>query len=123
MIKDGNDIEDPEDVYFNGSPSSEIIEEEEDESPPACIEHLLSAIFISRPLGILWDDDLIEEFLESLGYKIVERVDEDGEPYTVPVKPGSKLIPDRKDSLRRVFDREVQKTLLKWLIGINEDYE
>ena len=124
MIKDGSDIRDPEDEYFHGSPDEDIdfeldddeddFEENDDRLP--CIEPILGAIFLSRPLGILWDDDIIEEFLSELGYSMIERVDDDGDVYVVPVKKGSKLIPDRRDSLRRVFDREIQKVLLKWLI-------
>jgi hypothetical protein len=80
----------------------------------------MSAIFVSRPLGILWEDDIIEEYLEFRNDKIVERTDDDGEVYTVPVKAGSKIIPDRRDSLRRVFDREIQETLLAWMKTIKK---
>jgi hypothetical protein len=61
---------------------------------------------------------MIEKFLQAKGYKIVERTDDDGEVYTVPVKIGSKIIPDRRDSLRRIFDQEVQETLINWLISL-----
>jgi hypothetical protein len=80
----------------------------------------MNAIFLSRPLGILFDEDLIEDYLTSRGYKIVERTDDDGEVYTVPVKVGSKIIPDRRDSLRRTFDREVQEALLAWMKTIKK---
>ena len=88
---------------------------EDDDSCPM-IETVLSAIFISRPLGFIWDEDIIIDFLKAKGYKIIERVDEDGESYVVPVKPDSKYIPEAKNMLRKVFDREIQKTLLTWLL-------
>ncbi len=80
------------------------------------IDTILSAIFVSRPLGLIWDEDIIVDFLKAKGYKILERVDEDGETYLVPVKSESKYIPDSRNSLRKVFDREIQVALIKWLL-------
>ena len=93
-------------------------EDDDEGSPCEVYDAVMSAIFLSRPLGILWEDSLIEKFLQAKGYKIVERTDDDGEVYTVPVKVGSKIIPDRRDSLRRIFDQEVQETLINWLISL-----
>ena len=81
------------------------------------INTILSAIFMSRPLGLIWDEDIIVDFLKEKGYKILERVDENGDTYLVPVKIGSKYIPDSRNSLRKVFDREIQVTLIKWLLN------
>jgi len=118
-MKFNNDIEDPEDD-FSGSLMIEDFDLDDLDGTGGCevFDAVMSAIFISRPLGILWDDDLIEKFLKNKGYDIIERVDEAGETYRVPVKSDSKIIPDQKNSLRKVFDREVQKTLLKWLSKI-----
>lgn len=129
MNKDSNDIDSPKNDIFGGAMSDDefknSIEEddwEDDEDAGYCdvYEAVMGAIFLSRPLGIMWDEDLIEEFLESRDYKIVERTDKDGEVYTVPVKAGSKIIPDRRDTLRRVFDREIQETLITWLKTIKK---
>ena len=114
MIKNSNDVENPKDDFIRGSSLGEFDYEDSEEGCDV-YEAVMSAIFLSRPLGILWDEDLIEEFLKTKGYKIIERTDENGEVYTVPVKNGSKIIPDQKNSLRRVFDREIQKTLINWL--------
>ena len=126
MNKNSNDIEGPQNDIFGGAMSEEEFlnnengGEENDwngEEEGGCdvYDAVMSAIFLSRPLGILWDDDLVEDYLRFRKYKIVERTDDDGEVYTVPVKVGSKIIPDRRDSLRRTFDREVQETLLAWM--------
>ncbi len=121
MNKSGNDIESPNnDIFGNAMSEDEFFnkgngEEKEEEGHCDVLEAVLGAIFLSRPLGIIFDEDLIEEFLMSRGYKIVERTDDEGEVYTVPVKSGSKIIPDRRDSLRRIFDREVQESLITWL--------
>jgi len=126
MNKNSNDIEGPQNDIFGGAMSEEEFlnnengGEENDwdgEEEGGCdvYDAVMSAIFLSRPLGLIFDDDLIEDYLKFRDYKIVERTDDDGEVYTVPVKVGSKIIPDRRDSLRRVFDREVQETLLAWM--------
>ena len=131
MNNNGNDINGPQNNIFGDAMSEEEFlnnnkEHEEEleigDSDNYCdvYDAVMGAIFMSRPLGILWEEDLIEDFLKSRSYKIVERTDDDGEVYTVPVKVGSKIIPDRKDSLRRVFDREVQETLLAWLKTIKK---
>jgi hypothetical protein len=131
MNKNSNDIEGPQNDIFGGAMSEEEFlnnengGEENDwdgEEEGGCdvYDAVMSAIFLSRPLGLIFDDDLIEDYLKFRDYKIVERTDDDGEVYTVPVKVGSKIIPDRRDSLRRVFDREVQETLLAWMKTIKK---
>lgn len=123
MNNNGNDIESPQNDIFGGAMSKEefLGKEENEEKEGYCdvYEAVMKAIFISKPLGIIFDNDLIEDFLVGRGYKIVERTDDDGEIYTVPVKVGSKIIPDRRDSLRRVFDREIQEVLMKWIKSIS----
>ena len=106
MINKKNMFSNEEENIFNTS----------EENCPV-LETILSAIFVSKPLGLLWDEDIIVEFLKEKGYKIVERVDENGETYLVPVKSESKYIPDSKNMLRKVFDREIQRTLIKWLLN------
>jgi hypothetical protein len=131
MNKNSNDIEGPQNDIFGGAMSEEEFlnnengGEENDwagEEEGGCdvYDAVMSAIFLSRRLGILFDEDLIEDYLTCRGYKIVERTDDDGEVYTVPVKVGSKIIPDRRDSLRRTFDREVQEALLAWMKTIKK---
>ena len=131
MNKNSNDIEGPQNDIFGGAMSEEEFLNKENggeendwdgEEEGGCdvYDAVMSAIFLSRPLGILFDEDLIEDYLTSRGYKIVERTDDDGEVYTVPVKVGSKIIPDRRDSLRRTFDREVQEALLAWMKTIKK---
>lgn len=130
MNKNSNDIEGPQNDIFGGAMSEEEFlnkenggeENDWDGEEGGCdvYDAVMNAIFLSRPLGILFDEDLIEDYLTCRGYKIVERTDDDGEVYTVPVKVGSKIIPDRRDSLRRTFDREVQETLLAWMKTIKK---
>ena len=131
MNKNSNDIEGPQNDIFGGAMSEEEFLNKENggeendwdgEEEGGCdvYDAVMSAIFLSRPLGILFDDDLIEDYLKFRNYKIVERTDDDGEVYTVPVKVGSKIIPDRRDSLRRTFDREVQEALLAWMKTIKK---
>ena len=133
MNKNSNDIDGPQNDIFGGiMPEEEFLnsenneglndnwEEGEGNAPCEVYDALIGAIFLSRPLGLIWDDDIIEEYLKFRKYKIIERTDDDGEVYTVPVKAGSKIIPDRRDSLRRVFDREVQETLLAWMKTIKK---
>ena len=117
MKKDENEVTGPNKDYIFGSDGEDEFDgfEEEDDGPCDVYNAVMGAIFISRPFGILWDEDLIEEFLVYKGYKIIPRTDEEGEIYYVPVKKESKLIPDSKSSMRQVFDREVQKSILKWL--------
>lgn len=123
MIKNENEVTDPQDDFLGGMSSEDNLFDENEDDYEYCeiYEAVMKAIFISRPLGILWDDDLIENFLVSKGFKMIERIDEDGEVFSVPVKPGAKIIPDRRDSLRRTFDREIQKTLLKWLLKVESE--
>jgi hypothetical protein len=132
MNKNSNDIEGPQNDIFGGAMSEEEFlnkenggeendwEDNEDDGHCDVYDAVMNAIFLSRPLGILFDEDLIEDYLTCRGYKIVERTDDDGEVYTVPVKVGSKIIPDRRDSLRRTFDREVQEALLAWMKTIKK---
>lgn len=130
MNKNSNDIEGPQNDIFGGAMSEEEFLNEEnggeendwDGEEGSCdvYDAVMSAIFLSRPLGLIFDDDLIEDYLQSRGWKIVERTDDDGEVYTVPVKVGSKIIPERKDALRRTFDREVQETLIAWMKTIKK---
>ena len=115
MKKDENEVTDPNEDYIFGSGDNEELDGFDEDGPCDVYNAVMGAIFISRPFGILWDDDLIEEFLVYKGYKIIPRTDEDGDIYYVPVKKESKLIPDSKSSMRQVFDREVQKSILKWL--------
>ena len=115
MKKDENEVTDPNDDLIFGPDNEDELNGFEEDGPCDVYNAVMGAIFISRPFGILWDDDLIEEFLVHKGYKIIPRTDEEGEIYYVPVKKESKLIPDSKNTMRKVFDREVQQTILKWL--------
>ena len=102
MNKNSNDIEGPQNDIFGGAMSEEEFLNKENggeendwdgEGEGGCdvYDAVMNAIFLSRPLGILFDDDLIEDYLKFRNYKIVERTDDDGEVYTVPVKIGSKI--------------------------------
>ena len=85
-------------------------------------ESVMKAALISKPFGIMWDEEYIIKFLKKLGYKIVERIDEDtNDIYPVPVKPGTEVIPEKRNELRRVFDMEIQKVLLKFLFKIIDE--
>lgn len=128
MNKSSEDIEGPKKNIFGDTMSENDFLKDEDEEFDMIDEEehcevfdaVMSAIFLSRPLGILFDEDLIIEFLQSRKYRIVERTDDDGEVYSVPVKVGSKVIPDSKSALRKVFDREVQETLITWMKSIKK---
>ena len=128
MNKSSEDIEGPKKNIFGDTMSEDDFLKDEDEEFDMINEEghcevfdaVMSAIFLSRPLGILFDEDLIIDFLQSRKYRIVERTDDDGEVYSVPVKVGSKVIPDSKSALRKVFDREVQETLITWMKSIKK---
>ena len=62
MIKNSNEVEDPKDDFIRGS----LLDGFENDSIGCDVyEAVMSAIFLSRPLGILWNEDLIEEFLKT----------------------------------------------------------
>lgn len=78
---------------------------------------------VSKPFGILWYDENMEEFLKKLGYKIITRKDpETDREYNIAVKPNDPSISDEGYSnVRDVFDNEVQKILLGWLLKISKN--
>ena len=83
-----------------------------DDTEEVCpfIDEVLDSLFIPKPFGIEWSDENMSEFLKKLGYKVI-----DGE---VAIKPGEKEVPDY-NNLLEVFNNEVQKIILGWLLKIN----
>ena len=76
MNKNSNDIEGPQNDIFGGAMSEEEFLNKENggeendwdgEEEGGCdvYDAVMNAIFLSRPLGILWDEDLIEDYLKS----------------------------------------------------------
>lgn len=83
-------------------------------------EFLYQMMFVPKPFGILWKFEKMEEFLKFKGYRIVERTNENGDTFTVAVKPNSSYIPNEsKSNIVDVFEEEVQSTLLNWLKNIS----
>ena len=74
MNNNGNDIDGPQNNFFGDAMSEdeflnrengELQNDWEDEDYEHCevYDAVMRAIFLSRPLGILWEDSLIEKFL------------------------------------------------------------
>ena len=80
---------------------------------------MMHTILLSRPFGIVWDNDKMEKFLSKRGYKIIEKhyTDEDraGETYKVAIKPGYILPIHEVSNIRETFDSELQDVILGWI--------
>lgn len=75
-----------------------------------------AAMMMPKPFGMMWDDDVIRNFLESRDYKILKvQGEEDDREFEVAVKRGESTIPDEPNIIA-VFERELQDLFLKFLI-------
>lgn len=83
---------------------------------------LLSAMMIDKPLGILWKNEIMEDFLIKRGYKIITRhSDVTGNDYKVAFKTSDSCIPETDvDNIRNVFNDEVQEILSNWLLKLGK---
>ena len=117
-IYNGNDgPEYDENDYLNDDPDF-------DELPDCPLtEILLNSMVMPKPLGYVFPQEKMEEFLKQRGYKIIKRYSEAREQdYNVAVKSGSSSIPeDDYSNVREVFDGEVQDILLSWLLKIGKE--
>lgn len=97
------------DSYFNG-----------DEECVMARKMAESLANLDKPFGISWDFELVRDFLEKRDYKVIVRIDEEGEYYSVFPKNGNnECIPDEQN-IMDIFSYEVQKSILKWLLQIGE---
>lgn len=79
-----------------------------------------SLAFLDKPFGISWDLELVKDFLEKRGYKVIIRLDKAGEKYYSVFAPDeSDCIPDEQN-IMDVFSYEVQSSLLNWLLKIGD---
>lgn len=98
------------DNYFNG-----------DEECIMARKMAESIAFLDKPFGISWDLELVKEFLEERGYKVIIRLDDKGEQYysVFPKEENNDVIPDFQN-IMDIFSYEVQKSLLTWLLQIGD---
>lgn len=98
------------DNYFNG-----------DEECVMARKMAESIAFLDKPFGISWDLELVKEFLEERGYKVIIRLDDKGEQYysVFPKDDNDDVIPDFQN-IMDIFSYEVQKSLLTWLLQIGD---
>ena len=98
------------DNYFNG-----------DEECVMARKMAESIAFLDKPFGISWDLELVKEFLEERGYKVIIRLDDKGEQYysVFPKDDSDDVIPDFQN-IMDIFSYEVQKSLLTWLLQIGD---
>lgn len=84
---------------------------------------LLNSLVMPKPLGYMFPQEKMEEFLKNRGYRIIKRYSESrGQDYNVAVKAGSSSIPeDDYSNVREIFDNEVQDILLSWLLKIGKE--
>lgn len=113
--------EDPMEDFISTDPP-DIFEEDDDEESDSCpyFDIIMHTILLSRPFGIIWNDDKMESFLIKRGYKIIEKhytdKDRKKETYRVAIKSGSCNMPvDEISNIRDVFDLEIQDVILGWL--------
>ena len=81
-----------------------------------------SLIYLDKPFGISWDLELVKDFLEKKGYKVIIRLDRVGDPYYSvfnPDREDNDCIPDEQN-IMDIFSFEVQKSLLNWLLKIGD---
>lgn len=81
------------------------------------------SMLMSKPFGMIWSMDNMKDFLKVKGYKFIKRKNKlTGEDVEMAVKPDSALIPDTTlTNIVSVFEEEVQKILIKWLITIDNN--
>lgn len=84
---------------------------------------IYKSILMSKPFGMIWSMDNMKKFLKKKGYKFIKRKNElTGEYVEMAVKPDSALIPDTAlTNIVSVFEDELQKTLVNWLITIENN--
>lgn len=76
---------------------------------------ILSAVMMPKPFGMMWDDEVITNFLTSRGYKILKVTGEEGNEFDVAVKRDDPTIPEEPNIIS-VFERELQGLFLNFLI-------
>lgn len=80
-----------------------------------------SIAFLDKPFGISWDLELVKEFLEERGYRVIIRLNEKGEQYysVFSDEGDDDAIPDFQN-IMDIFSYEVQKSLLTWFLQIGD---
>lgn len=79
-----------------------------------------SIAYLDKPFGISWDLELVKDFLEKKGYKVIIRSDRRGNRYYSVFNPKeSDCIPDEQN-IMDIFSYEVQTSLLNWLLKIGD---
>jgi hypothetical protein len=100
----------------------DIFEADEDFLEPGCpfSKTILAATLCGKPFGMMWDRDIMRDFLKKRGYLIIDRVNpETNESYEVAVLPGDSAMSNLGVSnFGSVFELEIQKILSKWLLSL-----
>lgn len=78
-----------------------------------------SIAYLDKPFGISWDLELVRNYLEKRGYKVIIRSDKEKDYYSVFNPEESDCIPDEQN-IMDVFSYEVQTSLLNWLLKIGD---
>lgn len=90
------------------------------DGPDSCsMLPMLTALFACpKPLGMIWDDRAIKEFLVKLGYKFLSVTGDTGGEIEVVVKPEDSTIPTTPNIVN-VFELELQRLFLDFLLKFN----
>ena len=75
---------------------------------------ILSTIMLPKPFGMMWDDEIITEFLKARGYKILS-IKEDGDEFDVAVKSDDPVIPE-EPNIVTTFEKELQRSIINILL-------
>lgn len=114
--------EDKDDLFIPNHEVTEHLENyfEGDEECFMAKKMAESLAFLDKPFGISWDLELVKNFLEKKGYKVVIRLNNMGERYYSVFNPkDSDCIPDEQN-IMDIFSYEVQVSLLNWLLKIED---
>ena len=76
---------------------------------------VMSALMMPKPFGMMWDDDVIRNFLTSRDYKILKVQRDDGTEFDVAVKRDESTSPDEPNIIA-VLERELQHLFLNFLV-------
>ena len=96
---------------------------DEEEGLCPSVEMFAGLILSDKPFGFIWKRDLMIDWLRKIGYKIIEKPNPDPRlsdiPIQVAVHKDNDKMPDLNESnIDEVFCKEVQNTILNWLLKI-----
>lgn len=91
------------------------------------ISVIMTMMSMPRPFGMIWHDEVMERFLESRGYILINKhSNEHGRDFKYAVKKGEDFIPEmdsnQSSNVISVFEKEVQTILMDWLLELGKNY-